>query len=479
MNQKIALELIEKIIEQVKPLDTNKQTSVLSYRERQVIIGIWEGKAYKEIAELADYKNKNYLSSKGGPQLLRLITEGLVQLEILEKVKISKTNLKEVLEENQWKIRAKLELLENTDSEREKASATTIIVKKVINELGTRKEELPDGPLPFGSKFYIERQPIESKCLGEILKPWSLLRIRSPQKMGKTSLIDNLIGWASKKQYKTVYLDINLVNKENLSNSNKFLKWFAATVGLKLKLFNKINDFWDEDIFGSKVSCGDYFENYLLPSIAQPIVLVIDNVDLLFNKSYEVTQDFFQLLRNWHEESKNSNSNKVWKNLHLILSYSTEVYQLPDINSSPFNVGYGIKLPEFIPSQIEDLARRYEINLTEKQTAKIIKLVGGHPYLINLAFSYLKDNENLEVFLKISHTDTGIYANYLRQHLSNLQKNPTLSLAFKQLLASNSPVELEAQERFKLESMGLINLKNEEATIRSELYRRYFQNNLK
>ncbi len=43
------------------------------------------------------------------------------------------------------------------------------------------------------NSLYIERPPIEEKCYKEIVKPWALIRIKSPQKMGKTLLLEKLL----------------------------------------------------------------------------------------------------------------------------------------------------------------------------------------------------------------------------------------------------------------------------------------------
>jgi hypothetical protein len=48
---------------------------------------------------------------------------------------------------------------------------------------------LPGDPLPFNSCFYIERPPVESDAYAELLKPGSLIRIKAPRHMGKSSLM--------------------------------------------------------------------------------------------------------------------------------------------------------------------------------------------------------------------------------------------------------------------------------------------------
>lgn len=74
-------------------------------------------------------------------------------------------------------------------------------------------------------------------------------------------------------------------------------------VGRQLKLENQLNDYWDSDILGSNDNCTVYFEEYLLTEIDNPVVLALDNVDKIFVYT-EVIEDFFGMLRSWHEKAK-------------------------------------------------------------------------------------------------------------------------------------------------------------------------------
>ena len=139
-------------------------------------------------------------------------------------------------------------------------------------------------------------------------------------------------------------------------------------------------EYWD-DIFGSKMSCKDYFENYLLSEIDQPLVLAIEEVDVIFER-LDLADDFFSLLRSWHEEAK---SNPVWQKLRLILVHSTEVYIPLNINQSPFNVGLPIELPEFSVAQVQDLAQKHGLTWKQEQVNQLMKIIGGHPYLVREA----------------------------------------------------------------------------------------------
>ncbi|NES85229.1 MAG: diguanylate cyclase, partial [Moorea sp. SIO2B7] len=169
--------------------------------------------------------------------------------------------------------------------------------------------------------------------------------------------------------------------------------------------------------------------------------------------------------------------------LRLVVVHSTEIYVPLNLNQSPFNVGLPIKLPEFTLEQVYDLARCYELDWANNDAAKqhiahLVEMVGGHPYLINLAFYELyRGDITLEKLLQDAPTLKGIYGNHLRGYLETFQKRPQLAQAYKEIV-TNQNVKLEAMTAYQLESMGLIKLDGDEVKPSCELYRLYFSEQL-
>ncbi len=335
--------------------------------------------------------------------------------------------------------------------------------------------DLPGGQVELASAFYIERPPIEARCGEEILRPGSLIRIKAPRQMGKTSLLARILHHARTLGYRTVPLSFQLADSNIFADLDKFLQWFAANVALELDLPDRLAENW-KAIFGSKVACKSYFERYLLPSAASPLVLGLDEVDCVFQHP-QIASDFFGLLRAWHEEAKNRD---IWKKLRLVVVHSTEVYVPMDINQSPFNVGLPIELPEFNLDQVQDLARRYGLDWETDRVENLMGMVGGHPYLVQLALYHISRQEiTLDQLLETAATDAGIYADHLRRHLWNLEQRPELAAAAKKVVSAEEPVQLESIQGFKMHSMGLLHLQGNEVTPRCNLYRQYLRDRLK
>ncbi len=123
--------------------------------------------------------------------------------------------------------------------------------------------EYPEGQVALDSAFYVERPPNESDCYKTIIKPGSLISIKAPDQMGKKSLMARILDHAKEQGYLIVSLNLQLADKKVLADLDQFLRWFCASVGRQLRLSNQLADYWD-DIYGSKVNCSSYFEEYLL-----------------------------------------------------------------------------------------------------------------------------------------------------------------------------------------------------------------------
>jgi hypothetical protein len=342
--------------------------------------------------------------------------------------------------------------------------------------------ELPGGQVSLNSTFYVERfssgdgtrTTVETECYKSVIQPGALIRIKAPRRMGKTSLIVRILHQAAKLGYHTLLLSFQLADKVIFRDLDHFLRWFCANVGLGLQLPNQLATYWD-DLFGSKISCKIYFEQYLLAQINQPLVLALDDVDCLFSYP-DLADEFFGLLRTWHEESRNRD---VWKKLRLVVAHSTEVYIPLNVNKSPFNVGLPVELRSLSAEQMQDLAGRYGLDCPAQVVEQLIALVGGHPYLVQMAFYHLWQQDiTVEQLLQTASTSSGIYTDHLQHQLWHLQQSPELATAFAQVIKSASPVDLELVQAVKLQSMGLVHLHDNQAIPSCKLYCQYFRDRL-
>jgi hypothetical protein len=448
------------------PILEGREVEWVEQLVRSRIIEHWESQDEPE--HLRTIRDRILYSSQRKNQLLQLYRQ------ILQTGEIQATNQPEQME---------LRLTGLVVKQQGKLKVYNRIYASVFNQSWVDSQsplpstfDEPEGQVSLDSPFYVERSPIESNCYETVLKPGSLLRIKAPKLMGKTSLLSRIFDVAAKHGARTVELNLLLASGAVLTDLDKFLRWFCASVGRALKLENQLDAYWDTELLSSNSNCTAYFEEYLLPQINCPLVLGLDEVDRIFLYP-EIAPDFFGLLRLWHEKAKNLDS---WKRLRLIVVHSTEVYIDLDNYRSPFNVGVPVELPEFTPQQVQDLAFRYGLDWNDTQVgaqgfAPLLEMVGGHPYLVQQALYQLRcQGVTLEQLLQDAPTEAGIYSNHLRRHWENLQKNSELAQAYKKVVKSLEPVQLERVQSYKLHSMGLVKRQGDKVMPSCDLYREYF-----
>lgn len=430
-----------------------------------ILRGAWEREDYDAIAAKSQYAT-SYISQDVAPKLWRYLTEALHE-------KVRKSNFKEALK-RQWGKNAYSESTSAfSDNNTDILSSFSSSDKHNIESTNSSSFSCNPGKA-LNITIYIERPPTEDICYEAIKQPGALLRIKAPSLMGKTYLIEKIMSRASGLDYCKTSLSFELADRQTHFNSlNKFLRWFCINLGRSLGLPNEIDEYWDEEGMGAKVSCTTYFEEYLLSETQNPLLLCLDDVDLLFPYPH-IYEDFFGLLRSWYEKAR---SRKIWQRLRLVISHSTDVYIRLNINQSPFNVGLPIELSEFNQEQVLELVRQHDLKLEDNDIKLLIELVGGHPYLLEQAFIYLKTHPQVTIseLLTQAITDAGIYSHHLREHWLNLLSEPELVTALQTAIASNHPVKLEPVLAYKLQSIGLVKFSGNMLEPRCNLYREYFK----
>jgi AAA-like domain len=324
---------------------------------------------------------------------------------------------------------------------------------------------------------------MEKYCFDEIRKPGSLICIKAPQKMGKSSLLTRIIQQAKNQGDATVVINFELGEKQFFSNLSTFLRWVCDRIiselskenqALGTELLNKLDAHWQfAQSFGGKVAVKDYFERYLLPQLNQPLTLALEEVEILFEYP-GIYKDFFGLLRIMHQEGSQQ---EIWQKLRLVIVHSTEAYIPMNINQSPFNVGLPVELLEFTSAQVLDLAKRYQLQWSDTEVQQLQAMIGGHPFLVRLALYKVAHQEvSLTHLLETAPTATGIYSNHLRHLGLILTEQSELGTAMKEVVNGTSTAKFSDPVRYKLKALGLVNLFNDQVTPRNELYRQYFQN---
>lgn len=445
----------------------------LSTIQETVFRQVWDGKTYAEIAETAGYEH-SYIRDVGF-KLWQSMSDALGE-------KVSKSNVRSLL----GRYARQRPVLASSVSPMAPQITTPNYPEKLPGS------EYPSGPVPLGSSFYIERQPVKAQVQREITKPGSLVRIKGHRQSGKTSMLLRIVQQAKQEGYATVFISLHKADREVLTSLDKFLRWLCANVSRQLHLAPQLDQYWDLDI-GSKVSCTAYFEEYVLENITTPIVIVLDEVNQIFEYP-DISRDFLPLLRSWYEDAKEGNR---WQAIRWVISHCTNIYVPLKINQSPFNVGLSVQLPEFTDAQILDLTQRHgfewafppdtdqapdpaQTSVQALPVQPLIQLVGHRANLVRLALYHLQQpGANLDELVNTAPTLHGIFGSHLRSQLMALQAEPELVQVYHHLVCVYEETELDALTAYRLENMGLITISGDVVTPACDLYRIFFQNHLK
>jgi hypothetical protein len=286
--------------------------------------------------------------------------------------------------------------------------------------------------------------------------------------MGKTSLMSHILHHATSLGCATTFLSFQLANDSVLNDLDQLLQWFCREVGKKLKIVDQVDQFWNRPLSPTR-KCTKYFSKYLFPQIESPLVLGLDEVDRIC-QSPLIALDFFGLLRSWSEDSKINNE---LSKLRLIIVYSTEIY-IDTVQSPLSNLGLLADLPELSLKQVEYLARQRGLSWKTMDLEHLIKMVGGHPYLIQVALYYsFKHGISFKQLQNMMINKNNIYTDHLNS-LNRLLKQSNLENAARYVFTSNDPVKLGYEIESRLKGLGLVKVQENGILPRCELYKNHF-----
>ena len=148
----------------------------------------------------------------------------------------------------------------------------------------------------------------ERQCVEELSKAGMLVRIKSPDKMGKSTLMARVIEQVREQGYRSAVIDLSEANQEVFTGINPFLQWFCAYAADQLDVSADPLAGW-KSFLGANPNATKYVERELLQPFETPLVLAIDNFDRIFTCP-GIETDFCGLLRGWFEKV---NTTPLWE----------------------------------------------------------------------------------------------------------------------------------------------------------------------
>jgi hypothetical protein len=341
-----------------------------------------------------------------------------------------------------------------------------------VNPSITLPRAAPSGTLSPNSPFYIERAA-EKRAVELIQDMGVTLTIIKPGQSGGSSLVSRLLEIAQQAGKRTAYLNFQrLFTNQDFADAERFYYRFCVALTNLLKIGDRVEAHWkDQCNLGIGDRCSYYLQYVLQQLNGQPLLLAMDEIDRLATASFK--SDFFAMVRSWHNDRA---IEPDYQRLDLVLITSLEQHQLIDIDEhyqSPFNVGEVERFEDFSADEVAELASRYGLQFSMEKLEKLVSLLGGHPYLHQLALHHLaKSGTSVDTLVKQARNLNSPFDSHLEYVYTTVNGTPTLLQGVKDLL---QPRPLDETSILQLRRAGLVQRRGSKAQFRCRLYEEYFR----
>lgn len=302
----------------------------------------------------------------------------------------------------------------------------------------------PGGTMSTDDKFYVERMTDQIARVAAS-RPCGTVVIKGPQRFGKSSLLTRYLGFCQESGKSVASINFTIFEQSTISNYSDFLTALGFELARRLKLRSPVGRLPRQQRFNS------YVES-VLAQLDGPVVFGFDQTDHIMQQDY--SQDFFAMLRMWHDKRAESTSPFRKLGLALITSSEPKLFIKNPLHS-PFNVGEPLHLEPFTDEQTAQLNLLFGAPLSGSDCAELNQFVAGHPFLAHVAF-YKLSGPNPISFNNLKREAAwrkGPFGEHLREMLSNVK------------LANLLPILQEAIHRgtianeddfYRLEGAGLV-----------------------
>ena len=176
------------------------------------------------------------------------------------------------------------------------------------------------GAVPIDSAFYVER-PTDDELMEALDQHESILLVKGPRQMGKTSLIGRGVDLAWSRGWRIASTDFQKLSSAQIVSDDVFFRVLAHTLARSLKFKYDFEEEW-LDVFGANMNF-DGFIRALIEDSDEPLVWFMDEADKLFAAPF--ASDFFGLVRSWHN-SRVIEPGGPWSRFTVVIGYATEAH---------------------------------------------------------------------------------------------------------------------------------------------------------